>query len=181
MADLFEGRDFTDAVFWGVDLTNAKVRDVNFTGARMKNVWLVDVDIDGLVDRLVVNGVDVTEFVNKHDPWFALRGMLRPDSIAGLQAALDALDAAWAAFLRFVPSSLGSSVPSSTACRRRVHSRSRSAQERHRRADRVLPHSVRRSIRTPPLRPSRSRPTGVMPPARCDQVANGTITLWAGR
>jgi len=81
MAELFEGRDFTDAVFWGVDLTNAKLRDVNFTGARMKNVWLVDVDIDGLVDRLVVNGVDVTEFVNQHDPWFALRGMLRPDSI----------------------------------------------------------------------------------------------------
>jgi len=44
-----------------------------------------------------VNGIDVTEFVNQHDPWFPLRGMLRPDSIAGLQAALDALDAAWAA------------------------------------------------------------------------------------
>jgi len=72
----------------------------------------------------VVNGVDVTEFVNQHDPWFALRGMLRPDSIAGLQAVLDALDAAWAACLPFVPSSLGISVPSSTACRRRVHSRS---------------------------------------------------------
>lgn len=100
MAEEFEGRDFTEAVFWGVDLTNATLRDVNFTGARMKNVWLVDVDIDGLIDRLVVNGVDVTEFVNRHDPWYPLRGMLRPTDIAGLRAALDALDAEWAATVK---------------------------------------------------------------------------------
>ncbi len=99
MAEEFEGKDFTDAEFKGVDLANTSFRDVNFTGARMKNVWLVDVDIDGLVDRLVVNGVDVTEFVNQHDPWYPLRGMLRPDSIVGLRAALDALDAAWDATL----------------------------------------------------------------------------------
>ncbi len=97
MAEEFEGKDFSDAVFWGVDLTNATLRDVNFTGARMKNVWLVDVDIDGLVDRLVVNGVDVTEFVNQHDSWYPLRGMLRPTDIAGVSAVLDALDAEWAA------------------------------------------------------------------------------------
>ncbi len=97
MAEEFEGRDFTDAVFWGVDLTNATLRDVNFTGARMKNVWLVDVDIDGLVDRLVVNGVDVGAFVNEHDAWYPLRGMLRPTDGAGVRAALDALDAAWSA------------------------------------------------------------------------------------
>lgn len=97
MAEEFEGRDFSDAVFWGVDLTNATLRDVNFTGARMKNVWLVDVDIDGLLDRLVINGVDVTEFVNEHDTWFPLRGMLRPTDRAGLIAALEALDAVWAA------------------------------------------------------------------------------------
>lgn len=97
MAEEFEGRDFTDAVFWGVDLTNATLRDVNFTGARMKNVWLVDVDIDGLVDRLVVNGVDVSAFVNEHDAWYPLRGMLRPTDVAGVRGALDALDAAWSA------------------------------------------------------------------------------------
>ncbi len=100
MAEEFEGKDFTDAVFWGVDLTNSTLRDVNFTGARMRNVWLVDVDIDGLVDRLVVNGVDVTAFVNEHDQWYPLRGMLRPTDVAGVRAALQALDAAWAATLQ---------------------------------------------------------------------------------
>lgn len=97
MAEEFEGQDLSEAVFWGVDLTKATLRDVNLTGARMKNVWLVDVDIDGLIDRLVVNGVDVTGYVNEHDPWYPLRGMLRPTDIVGLRAALDALDAAWAA------------------------------------------------------------------------------------
>ena len=97
MAGEFEGQDLSEAVFWGVDLTKATLRDVNLTGPRMKNVWLVDVDIDGLIDRLVVNGVDVTAYVNEHDPWYPLRGMLRPTDDAGLRAALDALDAAWAA------------------------------------------------------------------------------------
>lgn len=97
MAEEFEAKDFTEAVFWGVDLTNSTLRDVNFTGARMKNVWLVDVDIDGMVDRLVVNGVDVTTYVNEHDAWYPLRGMMRPTDRAGLSAALEALDAVWAA------------------------------------------------------------------------------------
>lgn len=97
MAEEFEGQDLSESVFWGVDLTKATLRDVNLTGARMKNVWLVDVDIDGLIDRLVVNGVDVTAYVNEHDPWYPLRGMLRPTDVAGLRAALDALGAAWAA------------------------------------------------------------------------------------
>jgi hypothetical protein len=97
MAEEFEGRDLSEAVFWGVDLTNATMRDVNFTGTRMKNVWLVDVDVDGLIDRLVVNGVDVTAYVNEHDAWYPLRGMMRPTDRAGLVAALEALDATWAA------------------------------------------------------------------------------------
>ena len=97
MAEEFEGEDFSEAMFWGVDLTKSTWRDVNFTGARMKSVWVVDVDIDGSVDRLVVNGVDVTEFVNEHDIWYPLRGMLRPTDVAGVRAALDALAAAWSA------------------------------------------------------------------------------------
>lgn len=96
MAEEFEDKDFSEASFWGVDLTKSTWRDVNFTGARMKSVWVVDVDIDGLLDRLVVNGVDVTSYVNANDPWYPLRGMLRPTDIAGLRSTLDALDEAWA-------------------------------------------------------------------------------------
>ena len=95
MAEEFEGRDLSGAVFWGVDLRGATMRDVDLTGARMHGVWLVDVAIDGLVDGLVINGVDVTGYVNAHDPWQPLRGMLRPSDRAGLLATLDEVDRAW--------------------------------------------------------------------------------------
>jgi DinB superfamily len=95
MAEEFEG-DLSDSEFWGVDLQRATFRDVNFTGVRMKSVWLVDVEIDGLIDRLVVNGVDVTEHVRAHDPWQPLRGMMRPTDAEGLRAGWAALTEAWA-------------------------------------------------------------------------------------
>jgi uncharacterized damage-inducible protein DinB len=94
MAEEFEG-DLSESVFWGVDLQRAMFRDVNFTGVTMKSVWLVDVQIDGLVDRLVINGVDVTEFVHAHDPWQPLRGMLRPTDTAGLRATSLELGRVW--------------------------------------------------------------------------------------
>ncbi len=96
MGEVFEGRNLSGATFWGVDLTNASVCDVNLSGARLERVLLVDVDIDGLIDRLVINGIDVTSYVNEHDHWYPLRGILRPTDVAGLHAALDALDNAWA-------------------------------------------------------------------------------------
>lgn len=96
MGEVFEDRDLSEAVFWGIDLQRSTFRDVNFTGASMHGVWLVDVTIDGLVDRLVVNGVDVTDHVNANDPWQPLRGMLRPSGRDDLLASLEATDRAWA-------------------------------------------------------------------------------------
>jgi hypothetical protein len=90
----FEG-ELGESTFWGVDLQRSTFRDVNFTGSSMHSVWLVDVTIDGLVERLVINGVDVTDHVNANDPWQPMRGMLRATDHAGLVAALDAVAAAW--------------------------------------------------------------------------------------
>jgi uncharacterized protein YjbI with pentapeptide repeats len=45
------------------DLTGAEFREVDLSGARFHGAVLVDVDIDGLIDKLVVNGVDVTPYV----------------------------------------------------------------------------------------------------------------------
>lgn len=91
----FEG-DLAGAEFWGADLTAATFRDVNLTGARISHAWIVDVEIDALVDRLVVNGVDVTAFVNEHDPWFPLRTMLRPDTPVDMLTTWAALETEWA-------------------------------------------------------------------------------------
>jgi hypothetical protein len=96
MPEEFEGRDLQDAVFWGVDLSGARFRDVNLTGARISHAWVVDVDIDALVENVVINGVDVTEYVNERDPWYPLRAMLRPDDPEGMRAAWRALEQSWA-------------------------------------------------------------------------------------
>src|SRR5262249_54257364 len=57
----FEG-DLAGAVFWGADLRGSRFRDVNLSGARISHAWLTDVEVDALIDRVVINGVDVTSF-----------------------------------------------------------------------------------------------------------------------
>ena len=81
MPEEFEG-DLAGAVFWGADLSGARFRDVNLTGVTISQAWLVNVDVDALVDNVVVNGVDVTAYVNERDPWYPLRAMLRPPMAA---------------------------------------------------------------------------------------------------
>jgi hypothetical protein len=61
----------------------------------MDSVRLVDVDIDGFVDRVVINGVDVTAHVHEHDPWYPLRALVRPDTPDDVRAAWSALDEVW--------------------------------------------------------------------------------------
>ena len=95
MSDKEFGGDLVGAEFWGADLTGATFRDVNLTDATISHAWLVNVDIDALVDRLVINGVDVTDFVNDNDPWFPLRAMLRPTDPAAMTATWSTLEHEW--------------------------------------------------------------------------------------
>jgi hypothetical protein len=95
MAEEFEFRDLTEAVFWGVDLQRATFRDVDLTGARMSHSRLVDVVVDAEIDRLVINGVDVTGYVNERDEWFALRSQLHPTEPQRMREGWDAFAAAW--------------------------------------------------------------------------------------
>ena len=99
MPEQFEDRDLSDSVFWGVQLQRALVRDANLTGARFFHTFWSDVSIDGVIDRLVVNGVDVTEFVNAHDRWFPLRTQLEPDTADALRSTWAVLQAEWATLL----------------------------------------------------------------------------------
>jgi hypothetical protein len=95
MPEEFEG-DLAGSVFWGADLTGAHFRDVNLTDVTISHAWLVNVDIDALVDKVVINGVDVTAYVNEHDPWYPLRALLRPSEPEGMRAAWAALENQWA-------------------------------------------------------------------------------------
>lgn len=95
MPEPFQG-DLAGAVFWGADLTGARFRDVNLTGVKISHAWFVDVDIDALVDNVVINGVDVTAYVNERDPWYPLRSMLRPADPEAMRATWAALEGEWA-------------------------------------------------------------------------------------
>ncbi len=94
----FEG-DLAGAEFWGADLRGATFRDVDLTGVRISHARVVDVVVDAEVERLVVNGVDVTAYVNARDRWYPLRSMLRPVDPDGLRAAWAALRREWAALV----------------------------------------------------------------------------------
>ena len=96
MPQEFEG-DLSGAEFWGADLSGARFRDVNLTDVTISHAWLVDFQIDAFIDRLVVNGVDVTAFVNEHDPWYPLRSVLRVSDPESMRTGWAALRDAWAA------------------------------------------------------------------------------------
>jgi hypothetical protein len=98
MGEEFEG-DLRDAVFWGADLSGAMFRDVRLENVTISQSMLVDVNIDAFVDRVTINGVDVTEYVNEHDAWFPLRKLVQASDPDGMRAAWAALEETWAATL----------------------------------------------------------------------------------
>jgi hypothetical protein len=64
MADEHEGStSFRGARFTGQDFTGATFRDCDLRQVKVVDSWLVDVSLSGLVERCVVNDVDVTAFV----------------------------------------------------------------------------------------------------------------------
>lgn len=95
MAEQFEFQDLSDAVFWGVDLQRATFRDVDLTGARISHARLADVVIDAQIDRLFINGVDVTTYINERDVWFALRSQLHPTEPENMREGWQAFLTAW--------------------------------------------------------------------------------------
>jgi hypothetical protein len=97
MAEEFEFRDLSDSVFWAVDLRRATFRDVNLSGVSISHALLDGVTIDAKIDRLVINGVDVTDYVNERDRWYPLRAMIRSSDPEGMRAAWAALQQTWAA------------------------------------------------------------------------------------
>jgi hypothetical protein len=91
------GGDLTGAEFWGADLRGARFRDVDLTGTRITHAWVVDVEIDAVVDRLVVNGVDVTDYVHERDRWHRVRSLLRASTPEDMSTEWAGLEEEWAA------------------------------------------------------------------------------------
>jgi uncharacterized protein YjbI with pentapeptide repeats len=92
----FEGTDLRGAQFREVDLTDARIEGANLTNMTMSQVWLMNVDIDGMFNGVRINGVDVTAYVTAElariNPE---RALLEPTTAAGMRTAWIAVSARW--------------------------------------------------------------------------------------
>lgn len=79
------------------DLTGAEFRECELDGARFLGVVMQNVEVDGLVTHLVVNGVEVTGYVETElDRRYPVRLLIRSDQPVDLRTAWRQLDADWA-------------------------------------------------------------------------------------
>ena len=92
----FRNEDLSGAVFRRVRLREASFRGVDLSGTRMRGVELVDVDIYGELQNVVVNGVDIAPLVdaelNRRMPD---RAKMRPDDSDGFREAWAILERLW--------------------------------------------------------------------------------------
>ncbi|MBO0831391.1 MAG: DinB family protein [Actinobacteria bacterium] len=89
------------ARFEDQDLTNAEFRECDLTGARLIGVVMQDAVIDGLVTNLVVNGVEVTSYVEAElDRRHPVRLLIRSADPADLRQGFRQLRADWVATLK---------------------------------------------------------------------------------
>ncbi|MBB1156427.1 MULTISPECIES: DinB family protein [Amycolatopsis] len=80
------------------DLHDAEFRECDLTGARLIGVVMQDAVIDGLVSNLVVNGVEVSQYVEAElDRRHPVRVLIRSDDLADLREAARRLHADWTA------------------------------------------------------------------------------------
>jgi hypothetical protein len=111
----FRSQDLRGSTFHEVDLRDSRFRDVWFGNVVMRGVALVDVDIDGEIDNLRVNGVDVAPLVEAElDRRMPDRAKMRPTDADGFREAWDVVERLWAGTVRrartFSPAQLDESV-----------------------------------------------------------------------
>jgi hypothetical protein len=90
--------EFRGARFDVADLRDARFTDCDLTGVTIRDGWLVNVSISGLVSDLTVNGVDVTDFVEaeldrRHPERVQFRQVQTADDF---RAMWDTIEALWA-------------------------------------------------------------------------------------
>jgi hypothetical protein len=92
----FENVRLAAARFHDVDLAHAGFRQVNMRGVQIRGALLHDVDIDGWIVNLRVNGVDVVPLVEAElDRRYPDRGKMRPADADGFREAWDILERRW--------------------------------------------------------------------------------------
>ena len=111
----FENVEMNGAQLRRVDLSDAQFQAVDLSRAVMRGVDLIDVDISGAVENLVINGVDVTPFIEAElDRRHPDRVRMRPTDPDGFREAWHLLDRLWEGTIerarRYTPAQLNESV-----------------------------------------------------------------------
>jgi uncharacterized damage-inducible protein DinB len=93
----YERTRMRDSRFRWVDLSGSEFRQVGLQRVRMRGVELVDVEIDGELQNVVINGVDVAPLVEaelvRQDPDYA---RMKAHSADDFRAAWEILERRWA-------------------------------------------------------------------------------------
>ncbi|MGI8700452.1 MAG: DinB family protein [Nocardioidaceae bacterium] len=92
----FIGQDLRGARFEEVDLTGARFHNVDLTAARIRGAVLVNIDIDGLVDNVTINDVEIGPLLEAElDRRHPERAKLRPSDADGFRAAWTVIERSW--------------------------------------------------------------------------------------
>jgi len=92
----FERVSLRGASMHAVDFSGARIRGALFEGSRLRGVELIDVEISGELQNVVVNGVDIAPLVAAElDRRMPERTMMRPDDADGFRAAWAILQPLW--------------------------------------------------------------------------------------
>ena len=93
----FESVNLRGASFRDVYLNDASFRDIDFRGVTIHGALLADMEINGDIENLRVNGVDVVPLVEAElDRRYPDRVKMRPTDPAGFREAWDVLERLWA-------------------------------------------------------------------------------------
>lgn len=93
--------DFQGAEFVDLSMAGASFREVDLSDARMCGVLLVNADIDGAINGLRINGVEVMPLIEAElDRQHPERLRLRPTTPETMRDAVDVIDGLWEATVR---------------------------------------------------------------------------------
>jgi hypothetical protein len=92
----FDRVSVTSAELWAAEFTDTRFRNSDFVRVVMRGVTLADVDIDGQIDGLTINGVDVGPLITAElDRRYPDRAKMRPTDPAGFREAWDIVERLW--------------------------------------------------------------------------------------
>src|SRR5487761_1124829 len=92
----FERADLSGSRFSACDLSGSRFRGIDLSRSVLRGVELVDVEINGEIENVTINGVDIWPLVdaelNRRDPD---RAKMRPADPAGFAEAWDIVERRW--------------------------------------------------------------------------------------